>query len=102
GGPDAAGPPTVLRAFQRADDAARVGLDRGYGRSTCDAHRREHPAAGARGATADPDSLTGLPLRIPFFYGWVIVAVGFVTMAVWGSARTAVLLLFSPLLAACR
>jgi MFS family permease len=39
-----------------------------------------------------------LPLRIPFFYGWVIVAVGFVTMAIGVSARTAFSLLFPPIL----
>ena len=49
-------------------------------------------------APAEPDSLTGLPLRIPFFYGWIIVAVGFVTMAIGVSARTAFSLLFPPIL----
>jgi MFS family permease len=39
-----------------------------------------------------------LPLRIPFFYGWIIVAVGFVTMAIGVSARTAFSLLFPPIL----
>ena len=39
-----------------------------------------------------------MPLRIPFFYGWVIVAVGFVTMAIGVSARTAFSLLFPPIL----
>src|SRR5262249_45342451 len=111
GGPHAARLPTVLRALQRADDTARVGVDRGYARGPCDGHRREHPADRARGAPAEPDSLTGLPLlalfivrssrpagpqprdglrlALPFFYGWVIVVVGFVTMAVCVNARTA-------------
>src|SRR5262249_33794351 len=109
GGPHAARLPTVLRALQRTDDTARVGVDRGYARGPCDAHRREHPADRARGAPAEPDSLTGLPLlalfifrssrpagpqprdglrlALPFFYGWVIVAVGFVTMAIGVRAR---------------
>ena len=38
------------------------------------------------------------PLRLPFFYGWVIVAVVFVTMAVGVNARTAFSLLFPPIL----
>jgi MFS family permease len=37
--------------------------------------------------------------RLPFFYGWVIVAVVFVTMAIGVNARTAFSLLFPPLLA---
>ena len=36
--------------------------------------------------------------RPPFFYGWVIVAVAFVTMAVGVNARTAFSLLFPPIL----
>jgi MFS family permease len=38
------------------------------------------------------------PLRLPFFYGWVIVAVVFVTMGVGVNARTAFSLLFPPIL----
>jgi MFS family permease len=37
-------------------------------------------------------------LRLPFFYGWVIVAVAFITMAVGVNARTAFSLLFPPIL----
>src|SRR5215510_8228055 len=37
-------------------------------------------------------------MRLPFFYGWVIVGVAFVTMAVGVNARTAFSLLFSPIL----
>jgi len=37
--------------------------------------------------------------RLPFFYGWIIVAVAFVTMAVGVNARTAFSLLFPPILA---
>jgi MFS family permease len=37
--------------------------------------------------------------RLPFFYGWIIVAVAFVTMALGVNARTAFSLLFPPILA---
>lgn len=37
--------------------------------------------------------------RLPFYYGWVVVAAGFVTMAVAVSARTAFSLLLPPLVA---
>jgi len=36
--------------------------------------------------------------RIPFYYGWVIVAVGFITMGVGLNARTTFSLLFPPIL----
>jgi len=36
--------------------------------------------------------------RLPFYYGWVIVAIGFVTMAIGVSARTSFSLLFVPIL----
>jgi MFS family permease len=38
-------------------------------------------------------------VRLPFFYGWVLVAVSFVTMAIGVNARTAFSLLFPPILA---
>ena len=37
-------------------------------------------------------------MRLPFFYGWIIVAAGFVTMAVGVNARTAFSLLFPPII----
>ena len=37
--------------------------------------------------------------RLPFFYGWIVVAVAFVTMAIGVNTRTAFSLLFPPLLA---
>src|SRR6059036_1381946 len=40
----------------------------------------------------------GYPMRLPFFYGWVVVAVVFVTMGVGVNARTAFSLLFPPIL----
>ena len=36
--------------------------------------------------------------RLPFYYGWVIVSVVFVTMGVGVNARTAFSLLFPPIL----
>ena len=47
---------------------------------------------------AGPQPRNGLRLARPFFYGWVVVAVGFVTMAIGISARTAFSLLFPPIL----
>jgi len=38
------------------------------------------------------------PLRVPFFYGWVLVAVTFVTMAIGVNVRTAFSLFFPPIL----
>ncbi|MET0445558.1 MAG: MFS transporter, partial [Pseudorhodoplanes sp.] len=37
-------------------------------------------------------------MRLPFFYGWVIVAVTFVTMAIGVNARTSFSLFFPPIL----
>ncbi|CAN5141940.1 MFS transporter [soil metagenome] len=36
-------------------------------------------------------------MRLPFFYGWIIVAVTFVTMAIGVNARTSFSLFFSPI-----
>src|SRR6185437_14549101 len=38
-------------------------------------------------------------MKLPFFYGWLLVGVAFVTMAVGVNARTAFSLLFPPILA---
>jgi MFS family permease len=38
------------------------------------------------------------PLHLPFFYGWIVVAVAFVTMGLGVNARTAFSLLFPPIL----
>src|ERR1700693_4752461 len=53
--------------------------------------------------TASPPSPSALPkrprgVRLPFFYGWVLVAIAFVTMAIGVNARTAFSLLFPPIL----
>ena len=39
-----------------------------------------------------------IPARLPFFYGWIIVAVTFITMAIGVNARTAFSLLFPPII----
>jgi MFS family permease len=46
-----------------------------------------------------PDRSPGALARLPFFYGWIIVAVAFVTMAIGVNARTAFSLFFPPILA---
>ena len=38
-----------------------------------------------------------LAARLPFFFGWVIIAVAFVTMALSVTARTAFSLMFPPI-----
>jgi len=37
-------------------------------------------------------------VKLPFFYGWLLVAIGFVTMALGVNARTAFSLLFPAML----
>src|SRR6476646_10758459 len=37
-------------------------------------------------------------MRLPFFYGWIIVGVTFVTMAIGVNARTAFSLFFPPII----
>src|SRR5262245_62347764 len=37
-------------------------------------------------------------LRLPFYYGWVIIGIAFVTMAIGVTARTAFSLLMPPLI----
>ena len=41
--------------------------------------------------------IPSLSRRLPFFYGWLIVAIAFVTMAVGVNARTSFSLLFAPI-----
>jgi MFS family permease len=38
------------------------------------------------------------PMRLPFFYGWIIIAVTIVTMAIGVNARTSFSLLFPPII----
>jgi MFS family permease len=40
----------------------------------------------------------GWARRLPFFYGWIVVAVGFVTMGIGVNARTSFSLIFPPML----
>src|SRR3954451_6287319 len=49
-------------------------------------------------ADASPSTYPAGKFRLPFFYGWVLVAVGFVTMAIGVNARTAFSLLFPAML----
>lgn len=58
------------------------------------AHRRE-PRQYARAMQPAPNRAA----RLPFFYGWAIVAVAFVTTGIGINARTAFSLLFPPMLA---
>jgi len=55
---------------------------------------------GSRGLAWSPKRWLGVcvPQRLPLFYGWVIVAVAFVTMGLGVNARTAFSLLFPPIL----
>ena len=65
------------------------------------AGRRERPpdAEPATARSRPPRSTAGwLALRLPFYYGWVVVAVAFVTIAIGANSRTAFSLLFPPLL----
>ena len=56
-------------------------------------------AAMVENASADTTPQRVLRLgRLPFFYGWALVAAGFVTMAIGVNARTAFSLLFPPIL----
>jgi thiol-disulfide isomerase/thioredoxin len=57
------------------------------------------PAAAARAANEGTSAvLARLAQRLPFYYGWLVVAVVFVTMAVAVNARTAFSLLYPPIL----
>ncbi len=60
--------------------------------------RRNRSGSRTLGRTARRWSGASNLQRLPFFYGWVIVAVAFVTMGVGVNARTAFSLLFPPIL----
>ena len=47
----------------------------------------------------DSSAASPRPPRLPFFYGWVVVAIAFVTMGIGVNTRTAFSLLFPPILA---
>jgi hypothetical protein len=70
-----------------------------------------HSANRVPGKTLEPDSgmngkalearsgpKTAGRIRLPFFYGWLLVGVSFVTMAIGVNARTAYSLLFPQIL----
>src|SRR5207253_883874 len=90
--------PSVPRAAERPHDAARLRLDGRHAARAREAHRRQHPPDRPRRVPGESDSTGRLTPRLPFFYGWVIVAVAFVTMALGVNARTAFSLLFPPIL----
>lgn len=45
-----------------------------------------------------PDPVQSPPVRVPFFYGWIVVGVAFVSLGIGVNARTAFSLLFPPIL----
>src|SRR5215210_4222823 len=47
---------------------------------------------------SDPPRSPSRLARLPIFYGWIIVAIAFITMAIGINARTAFSLLFPPIL----
>ena len=50
-------------------------------------------------ASSRPQDTAGwLAARLPFYYGWIVVAVAFVTIGIGANSRTAFSLLFPPLL----
>src|SRR5207244_8809879 len=53
--------------------------------------------AGRVGALCESGARGGHQGRVKLFYGWIIVAAGFITMAVGVNARTAFSLLFPPI-----
>jgi hypothetical protein len=55
-------------------------------------------SGGLSKASPTPRAVRPGGIRLPFFYGWVLVAVAFVTMAVGVNARTAFSLLFPAIL----
>ena len=45
-----------------------------------------------------PNSTRRFVRRVPVFYGWIVVAVAFISMAIGVNARTSFSLLFPPIL----
>jgi MFS family permease len=60
--------------------------------------RRERRRPRILGSSLRQMSGASYLLRLPFFYGWVVVAVAFVTMGLGVTARTAFSLFFPPIL----
>src|SRR6516162_261024 len=98
------------RIAECVDDPACLGLDRWHAGRPRKVDRGKHSTCCMRRNPAQSDCLVnnGLPLnrvlalssgiRLPLFYGWVLVAIAFVTMAVGVNARTAFSLLFPAIL----
>src|SRR4051794_35249432 len=60
--------------------------------------QRSGPARALREpAESPPNDERHNRMRLPFFYGWVMVAVTFVTMAIGVNARTSFSLFFPPI-----
>ena len=68
--------------------AAEPEAEAGPATATATARSRRHPRSTAG----------WLALRLPFYYGWIVVAVAFVTIAIGANSRTAFSLIFPPLL----
>jgi MFS family permease len=60
--------------------------------------RRDRRKPQVLGLSLERSSRASNRLHLPFFYGWVVVAVAFVTMGLGVNARTAFSLLFPPIL----
>ena len=114
GGANAAGDAAISRARQRDHDPARIRLDGGHARCSGQSDRGQH-RADSKGRTAAQRDRSGRSiwhperyrmkvalhhwsLRLPFYYGWLIVGIAFVTMAIAVTARTAFSLLLPPLI----
>lgn len=72
-----------------------------HGQHSCDANStRQLPDDAQNAMTSRTPSREpcGWYHRLPFFYGWVVVAVAFVTMGIGVNTRTAFSLLFPPIL----
>jgi len=100
----------IPRIDERADDPAYLPLERWHAGRTREADRGKHPTFCVRRNPAQSRRMMndGLPLnppvapsrgiRLPLFYGWILVAIAFVTMAVGVNARTSFSLLFPAIL----
>src|SRR5690606_6065088 len=59
---------------------------------------RSTQRSGRRASRRGPCMLSRVAARLPFYYGWIIVAVVFVTMGIGVNARTSFSLLYPPIL----
>ena len=96
-------PRALPRARKRHHDPARIGLDRRHDRGSRRVDRRQHRANGARRTAAERDRSRWWisrhwQQRLPFYYGWLIIGIAFVTMAIAVTARTSFSLFLPPLI----